>query len=238
MALRQVYVSAERHGEDTADGGEAARAPARGRPDARDRRPGRRLRCCRASCRSGRSSDVARAFGDDFAAQIDDMGPGQWSGPIASPYGLHLVLVVERTAAANPPWRRSPDRRTRVLAERRRASSTRFTNDCYSATRSRSTCRRRGDEATARRPAPGTARREAARLHSQPWCLALGGATRRGAHEIPPGLPRAERDRPGDVFASCGRSPRAARSRSRSRRRSRGLPARRPPTASRSRPGR
>ena len=30
------------------------------------------------------------------------MAPGQWSGPIASPYGLHLVLVVERTAAVEP----------------------------------------------------------------------------------------------------------------------------------------
>ena len=52
---------------------------------------------------------------------IDAVAPGQWTGPIESPYGLHLVLVPERVAAARPAL---PDVRPLVerelLAERRR----------------------------------------------------------------------------------------------------------------------
>jgi hypothetical protein len=48
-------------------------------------------------------SDLARRFGAGFADQLADALPGQWSGPIASAYGRHLVWVEERTAREIPP---------------------------------------------------------------------------------------------------------------------------------------
>jgi hypothetical protein len=46
--------------------------------------------------------DVASQLGQDFAAALRDLPIGSWQGPIASPYGLHLVLVRERTEGRRP----------------------------------------------------------------------------------------------------------------------------------------
>ena len=46
--------------------------------------------------------EVARAFGQEFADALLALPPGHWSGPIASGYGLHLVLVRERTEGTRP----------------------------------------------------------------------------------------------------------------------------------------
>jgi parvulin-like peptidyl-prolyl isomerase len=47
-------------------------------------------------------SDVERAFGADFAARLGPLAPGQWTGPVESGFGLHLVLVRERTEGRRP----------------------------------------------------------------------------------------------------------------------------------------
>jgi len=44
--------------------------------------------------------DVASTFGQDFADALMKLSPGQWSGPVGSSFGLHLVLVRDRTAGA------------------------------------------------------------------------------------------------------------------------------------------
>jgi len=46
--------------------------------------------------RSHSRSRITGRFGRAFAEQIFDLEPGVWSEPIASPYGLHLVLVEEK----------------------------------------------------------------------------------------------------------------------------------------------
>jgi hypothetical protein len=48
-------------------------------------------------------SDVARTFGERFAEQLFELEQGRWQGPIASGYGLHFVLVGERTPGDLPP---------------------------------------------------------------------------------------------------------------------------------------
>ncbi len=48
------------------------------------------------------ASEVARQFGDKFAARLSGISPGQWQGPIESGYGLHVVLVSERTEGRLP----------------------------------------------------------------------------------------------------------------------------------------
>ena len=43
---------------------------------------------------------VARDFGAEFVRQLDTAPVGQWSGPIASSFGVHLVRVTARQPAA------------------------------------------------------------------------------------------------------------------------------------------
>jgi parvulin-like peptidyl-prolyl isomerase len=66
--------------------------------------------------------EVARAFGQDFADALMKLAPGQWSGPVESSFGLHLVLVRERTdGAAAELGTVRPLVEREVLAERRKA---------------------------------------------------------------------------------------------------------------------
>jgi peptidyl-prolyl cis-trans isomerase C len=44
------------------------------------------------------AQEITSLFGDDFAAQIVTLRQGEWSGPIQSSYGLHLVRIQARGA--------------------------------------------------------------------------------------------------------------------------------------------
>jgi hypothetical protein len=46
--------------------------------------------------------EIARQFGDSFTAKLTSLAPGQWQGPFESGYGVHLVLLSERTEARLP----------------------------------------------------------------------------------------------------------------------------------------
>lgn len=48
------------------------------------------------------SGEVARGFGQQFAAAIDKLPVGTWQGPVVSDFGLHLVRVAERSPARIP----------------------------------------------------------------------------------------------------------------------------------------
>ena len=48
------------------------------------------------------ASEVARQFGDGFVAQLSELSPGQWRGPLKSGFGVHLVFVSQRTGARMP----------------------------------------------------------------------------------------------------------------------------------------
>ena len=78
--------------------GEARRALARGADPAR---------LGQASMLPGRVDStaqplVARDFGAEFARQLEAAPLGQWSGPIRSAFGAHLVRVTAREPAARP----------------------------------------------------------------------------------------------------------------------------------------
>lgn len=47
-------------------------------------------------------SEVAKQFGEKFAVKLGELAPGVWQGPIESGYGMHLVLVGERTEGRTP----------------------------------------------------------------------------------------------------------------------------------------
>ena len=48
------------------------------------------------------ASEVVKQFGAKFAQKLSGLSPGQWQGPVESGYGVHLVLVSERTEARLP----------------------------------------------------------------------------------------------------------------------------------------
>lgn len=48
------------------------------------------------------ASEVAKQFGDVFAAALAGLPPGQWHGPIESGYGVHLVFVSQHAPGRLP----------------------------------------------------------------------------------------------------------------------------------------
>jgi len=49
-----------------------------------------------ARMESASVADIERTFGPGFARELQAVPPGKWQGPVASGYGLHLVLVSAR----------------------------------------------------------------------------------------------------------------------------------------------
>lgn len=47
-------------------------------------------------------SEVAKQFGDAFAAKLEEFPLGQWQGPVQSGFGAHLIQVSERTEGRLP----------------------------------------------------------------------------------------------------------------------------------------
>ncbi len=47
-------------------------------------------------------SEISRTFGEEFAAQVIKLEPGNWTGPVYSAYGAHLLNVSERIEAYQP----------------------------------------------------------------------------------------------------------------------------------------
>jgi hypothetical protein len=104
VAFSHVFLSARVRGDRLQEEAEAVLADLRARslpPEATDELSdpfplGHRFQ---AHARGG----VARHFGDSFAAQVFELEPQTWSGPIASPFGRHLVWVREQVPERMPP---------------------------------------------------------------------------------------------------------------------------------------
>lgn len=67
-------------------------------------------------------ASIARLFGRGFADHLTELPLGRWSGPIESSYGLHVVRVTERRAAASASFEAIRDRARAdwMYAERKR----------------------------------------------------------------------------------------------------------------------
>ena len=102
FAFRQVLVSRDRHGDDTE--GDARGLLARLGPTGPDGAPdaaGDATLLPRDVPLSSQS-EIARQFGEGFAAALAETATGRWAGPIESAYGLHLVFVERREAGRVP----------------------------------------------------------------------------------------------------------------------------------------
>jgi hypothetical protein len=74
------------------------------------------------------SAGISAQFGDEFTLGLRNLPVGQWSGPVASGLGLHLVRVNGR-GAAQPPMLAKV--RQRVENDWRAAASTRAQGEAY-----------------------------------------------------------------------------------------------------------
>ncbi len=78
--------------------------------------------------------DLRELFGTAFAESVFELDPGSWHGPVESSYGVHLVLVRERTEPRMPDLAEVRDRvKTDLLDRRRREMNEAF----YAALRER-----------------------------------------------------------------------------------------------------
>jgi len=70
---------------------------------------------------------VESQFGSEFANALADIKPGEWSGPIQSAYGLHLVFVSQKTEGRVPALSEVSEQVKReVMNERRQATNRMF----------------------------------------------------------------------------------------------------------------
>jgi len=64
---------------------------------------------------------VSRLFGDEFATRLFELPVGNWEGPVWSGYGVHLVLIEDKTTAIQPEFSTvRDDVRNEWLMEQRR----------------------------------------------------------------------------------------------------------------------
>ena len=53
-------------------------------------------------CESLPAEEIAKLFGEKFVAQLDELPTGSWHGPVESGYGMHLILISQRTEGRLP----------------------------------------------------------------------------------------------------------------------------------------
>jgi hypothetical protein len=100
VSFAQVYLSPDRRGEDAwSDAERLLVALDAGRSDPAEAGDPFLLE---QDYRELAVHDVERLFGQAFAARVAELPVGRWSGPVESGYGLHLVLVHERSPARLP----------------------------------------------------------------------------------------------------------------------------------------
>jgi len=104
LSFRQVYFNTEKRGEQARVQAEqlltslqAGRGPA-------DPAAAGDPTLLPADMQSASPQLIANTFGSDFAAQVEQAPVGQWSGPLQSGFGLHLVHVEERVASVLPAF--------------------------------------------------------------------------------------------------------------------------------------
>lgn len=131
VALTHVFVGRAAHPED----GEAVARELLGRIRAGADPQGLGDPFPRGSAFPPRSAtEIDGLFGPLFGERVIDLPVGQWSGPIASSYGLHLVRIDQRVDAAVPRLDEIRADVKSALEESRRESAAR---DAYAALEAR-----------------------------------------------------------------------------------------------------
>lgn len=93
VSFRHVYFSKEKHGAETQAAAESALAALS--QGASDENMGDAF-LHGFEFAEQEPADITAMFGKDFADQIETSPEGEWLGPVASSYGLHLVRIAKR----------------------------------------------------------------------------------------------------------------------------------------------
>ena len=102
LTFQQVYFSTDRRGERAARDAEKLLAElAAGRGPANPLEAGDAT-LLPPAMEAAAPQEIANAFGEEFATAIEDAPEGQWSGPLPSGFGVHLVKVDGREAGTAP----------------------------------------------------------------------------------------------------------------------------------------
>jgi hypothetical protein len=102
LTFQQVYFSTDRRGEGAARDAEKLLAElAAGRGPANPLEAGDAT-LLPPAMEAAAPQKIANAFGEEFATAIEDAPEGQWSGPLPSGFGVHLVKVDGREAGTAP----------------------------------------------------------------------------------------------------------------------------------------
>ena len=74
--------------------------------------------------------EMLPVFGGDFATQVLELTPNEWSGPLESMRGVHFLRVTERQALPAPTFDQMEDYlRQDWMFNRRRAAQTKKIED-------------------------------------------------------------------------------------------------------------
>lgn len=128
LAFQQVYINPRRHGEAINDDAAAVLKALHADPETDSSVLGDPTLLPPELPLSGKAM-IDQTFGADFADELAETPVGQWAGPVASTFGLHLVRVKERTEGRTPTLdevremvlREWMNTRRRELEERRMA---------------------------------------------------------------------------------------------------------------------
>ncbi len=101
--FRQIYLSPERHGESLAADADEVLAELRALDEGADPRGFGDPSLLEHAFSDVTGQVVIATFGKSFAASLITLPTGEWSGPITSGYGLHLVHVEAHTPGTLPP---------------------------------------------------------------------------------------------------------------------------------------
>ncbi|HBX43215.1 MAG TPA: hypothetical protein DEH27_05235 [Deltaproteobacteria bacterium] len=103
VAFRQVYLNPDRRGRKAdADARNLLARLRTAGPDADLAGLGDSLMMVSNDFPLSADWEIGRLFGEQFRVEILELPVGRWEGPVRSGYGLHLVLVTERTLGRLP----------------------------------------------------------------------------------------------------------------------------------------
>jgi hypothetical protein len=107
LTFTHVYFNADRRGANVRSDAEAALTEI----GDRERAPDIGDNFALSSDYAGKTvSEVDQTFGPAFGGQLLEVPVGEWFGPVESPYGLHLVRVIDRTEPRLPEFAELRDR--------------------------------------------------------------------------------------------------------------------------------
>ncbi len=117
VSFRQAYFSRDKRGDKLATDAKAAlEALAKGADEETMGDPS----LLPLEFENAHAGEITATFGDGFAEALRDMSVGEWRGPVASGYGLHLILITGRAEMEAVTFESVRDAVLRDFSEERR----------------------------------------------------------------------------------------------------------------------